>query len=117
MTLSPVYMNFSKMNTNHKSFQCNQQIGTNNCTARYRTLSGGIGESPSPTHSSDYVDDEDLTTTTAVHNGMPNSATNSTIATSVTSGNNIKPKRNNTHKSGSISHLKATVHYVSTIFY
>ncbi|XP_052852258.1 uncharacterized protein LOC128262157 isoform X6 [Drosophila gunungcola] len=33
-------------------------IGTNNCTARYRTLSGGIGESPSlsPSPSSDYED-------------------------------------------------------------
>ncbi|XP_065354099.1 uncharacterized protein LOC135948654 [Calliphora vicina] len=33
-------------------------ISTNNCTARYRTLSGGIGESPSlsPSPSSDYED-------------------------------------------------------------
>ncbi|KAM7363825.1 shal K[+] channel interacting protein [Cochliomyia hominivorax] len=33
-------------------------IATNNCTARYRTLSGGIGESPSlsPSPSSDYED-------------------------------------------------------------
>ncbi|XP_030245222.1 uncharacterized protein LOC108658565 isoform X3 [Drosophila navojoa] len=33
-------------------------IGTNNCTARYRTLSGGVGESPSlsPSPSSDYED-------------------------------------------------------------
>lgn len=35
------------------------QIGTNNCTAHYRTLSGGIGESPSlsPSPSSDYEND------------------------------------------------------------
>lgn len=35
------------------------QIGTNNCTARYRTLSGGLGDespSPSPTPSSEYDD-------------------------------------------------------------
>lgn len=35
------------------------QIGTNNCTARYRTLSGGMGDespSPSPTPSSEYDD-------------------------------------------------------------
>ncbi|XP_055526200.1 uncharacterized protein LOC129718959 [Wyeomyia smithii] len=34
-------------------------IGTNNCTARYRTLSGGLGDespSPSPTPSSEYDD-------------------------------------------------------------
>ncbi|KAL9693907.1 hypothetical protein quinque_013192 [Culex quinquefasciatus] len=34
-------------------------IGTNNCTARYRTLSGGMGDespSPSPTPSSEYDD-------------------------------------------------------------
>lgn len=37
----------------------NDQIGTNNCTARYRTLSGGVGESPSlsPSPSSDYEND------------------------------------------------------------
>lgn len=34
------------------------QITTNNCTAHYRTLSGGVGESPSlsPSQSSDYED-------------------------------------------------------------
>lgn len=34
------------------------QISTNNCTARYRTLSGGMGNSPSlsPSPSSDYED-------------------------------------------------------------
>lgn len=111
-------------------FQLNffSQIGTNNCTARYRTLSGGIGGSPSPTHSSDYVDDDDeddeddLTTNTAVLNGLANSATNSTIATSVTSASNImKPKRNSLashlHKSSTISHQKATVHFVSNLIF
>ena len=103
------------------------QIGTNNCTARYRTLSGGIGGSPSPTHSSDYVNDDDdddddginaSINNQSIHNGMTNSSTNSTIATNAstatTNNNNNKPKRNNLssnlHKASAISHQKATVH-------
>ncbi|XP_039232362.1 uncharacterized protein LOC6537706 isoform X3 [Drosophila yakuba] len=45
-------------------------IGTNNCTARYRTLSGGIGESPSlsPSPSSDY---EDIGVTRGHHGCLP----------------------------------------------
>lgn len=71
------------------------QIGTNNCTARYRTLSGGIGESPSlsPSPSSDYDDDETIT-----KQHLPNISKN---------------KRNGTHK-GAIISQKVTVHHVST---
>lgn len=74
------------------------QIGTNNCTARYRTLSGGIGESPSlsPSPSSDYDDDDE--TITKQH--LP--------------PNLSKSKRNGTHK-GAIISQKVTVHHVSTI--
>lgn len=110
------------------------QVGTNNCTTRYRTLSGGIGNSPSPTHSSDYVDDDDddddLTTNTAVHNGLTNSSIVGSAANGASCGaagatsanimmtNNLKSKRNNLsshlHKASStISYQKATVHYVS----
>lgn len=72
------------------------QIGTNNCTARYRTLSGGIGgESLSPSPSSDYDDDE---TVTKQH--LPNIS---------------KSKRNGNHK-GAIISQKATVHHVSNIY-
>jgi hypothetical protein len=43
------------------------QVGRNNATAtRYRTLSGGIGESPSPDQSSDYVDEEDEMTVQSI---------------------------------------------------
>ncbi|CAD7084222.1 unnamed protein product [Hermetia illucens] len=63
-------------------------IGTNNCTARYRTLSGGIGESPSlsPSPSSDYEDD--ITATRGLG----------------------KTKKNGPHKGITISQ-KATVHH------
>lgn len=75
------------------------QIGTNNCTARYRTLSGGIGESPSlsPSPSSDYEND------LAASHGLPMS--------------NSKNKRNGAHinKGSSIITQKATVHHVSKI--
>lgn len=69
------------------------QIGTNNCTARYRTLSGGIGESPSlsPSPSSDYEDDETIT-----KQHLPNLS---------------KSKRNGNHKGAIISQK---VHHVST---
>lgn len=53
-----LYFNFSSKKKSN--FQClRSQIGTNNCTARYRTLSGGVGESPSlsPSPSSDYEND------------------------------------------------------------
>lgn len=72
------------------------QIGTNNCTARYRTLSGGIGESPSlsPSPSSDYDDDE-----TTKH--LPGLS---------------KSKRNGNHI-GAIISQKATVHHVSFILF
>ncbi|XP_031637595.1 SAM and SH3 domain-containing protein 3-like, partial [Contarinia nasturtii] len=72
--------------------QKNVQIGTNNCTARYRTLSGGIGESPSlsPSPSSDYDDDETIT-----KQHLPNLNKN---------------KRNGTHK-GAIISQKVTVHH------
>jgi len=113
------------------------QVGTNNCTTRYRTLSGGIGNSPSPTHSSDYVDDDDdeddLTTNTAVLNGLTNSSivgnstsngscgTAGSTSSNVMMTNNLKSKRNNLsshlHKTSStISYQKATVHYVSEAF-
>ncbi|XP_050329296.1 uncharacterized protein LOC126758899 isoform X1 [Bactrocera neohumeralis] len=68
-------------------------IGTNNCTARYRTLSGGIGESPSlsPSPSSDY---EDIAAT----RGLPPSLA-------------AKSKKNGVpHKANTISQ-KATVHH------
>lgn len=102
---------------------CLRQVGANNCVARYRTLSGGIGESPSPTHSSDYVDDDDddddLTTKTAVLNGLDNKSVEATTATNVTGGNlasNLKSKRSNHQaKASAISYQKATVHYVSRI--
>lgn len=77
------------------------QIGTNNCTARYRTLSGGgIGESPSlsPSPSSDYDDDEAATK-------QPHLPTLNC---------NSKNKRNGNHK-GAIISQKATVHHVSTL--
>ncbi|XP_041675138.1 uncharacterized protein LOC108115595 isoform X6 [Drosophila eugracilis] len=63
-------------------------IGTNNCTARYRTLSGGIGESPSlsPSPSSDYEDigvtrghgclPPSLLAAKAKKNGMPHGKAN-----------------------------------------
>ncbi|XP_055678170.1 uncharacterized protein LOC129786931 isoform X4 [Lutzomyia longipalpis] len=68
-------------------------IGTNNCTARYRTLSGGIGESPSPSPSpsSDYEDD-----LAGPHHGLP--------------GGMAKGKRSAAHKGSTISQ-KATVHH------
>ena len=91
------------------TFSLPRQVGTNNCTTRYRTLSGGIGNSPSPTHSSDYVDDDDdeddLTTNTAVLNGLTNSSivgnstsngscgTAGSTSTNVMMTNNLKSKR------------------------
>lgn len=73
-------------------FRSATQIGTNNCTARYRTLSGGIGESPSlsPSPSSDYEDDN-------ATKHLPNL---------------VKNKRNGPHM-GAIISQKATVHHVS----
>jgi len=103
---------------------CVYQIGTNNC-ARYRTLSGGIGaESPTPTHSSDYVDDEegdndDMTENTAVLNGITNSSADcGSVAASANMTKHLKPKQNNhsSHlsKASTISYQKASVHYVRT---
>lgn len=74
------------------------QIGTNNCTARYRTLSGGIGESPSlsPSPSSDY---EDIG---ATRHGLPPSLV-------------AKAKKNGLpHKANTICQ-KAMVHHVSQL--
>lgn len=99
------------------------QVGDSSCAVRYRTLSGGIGRSPSPTHSSDYVDDEeddiddDITTNTAILNGI----TNATIdSPNVSSTNNLKSKRNNHSsslaKASTISYQKASVHNVGEIF-
>ncbi|TDG52256.1 hypothetical protein AWZ03_001086 [Drosophila navojoa] len=71
-------------------------IGTNNCTARYRTLSGGVGESPSlsPSPSSDY---EDIG---ATRHGLPPSFA-------------AKAKKNGLpHKANTICQ-KAMVHHVS----
>lgn len=117
-----------------------RQVNTNNCASRYRTLSGGIGNSPSPTHSSDdYVDDDededDLTTNTAVLNGLTSSSANiignggqqvgvmlsgvGSTSTNTNVANNLKSKRGNSshlHKTSSaISYQKATVHYVSKL--
>lgn len=82
------------------------QIGMNNCTARYRSFNvgGRGGESPSPTQSSDYEDDNNLTAASQ-HNGLP---INSNL-------NNMKMKRNNLSgmRQGSTISQKATVHYVS----
>lgn len=99
------------------------QIGTNNCTARYRTLSGGIGESPSPTPSSDY--DDNLTATAGHNNGTSSgsakTAANNTIVGGATNLNNLttsKTKRNNlatAHNKGLQISQKATVHYVSIV--
>lgn len=102
-----------------------RQIGTNNCAARYRTLSGGIGaESPTPTHSSDYVDDEegdndDMTENTAVLNGITNSSADcGSGAASANMTKHLKPKQNShsSHlsKASTISYQKASVHYVRT---
>lgn len=86
------------------------QIGTNNCVARYRTLGGGIGGSPTPTHSSDYVDDEEeeLTDNTSVLNGVGNFAIDSSVASAATK--HLKGKQNN---SSVVSYQKANVHHVS----
>jgi hypothetical protein len=97
-------------------------VGASICAVRYRTLSGGIGRTPSPTHSSDYVDDDeddfddDITTNTAILNGI----TNATIDSSnVTSTNILKPKRSNHSsslaKASTISYQKASVHNVRLI--
>lgn len=117
------------------------QIGANNCTARYRTLSGGIGESPSPTPSSDYDDNLASAATATVgttthgnggvlpvvaselggicssNNGVK-SAVNALGLTNASTLNSLtgKMKRNNlpahNNKGLQISQ-KATVHYVS----
>lgn len=82
------------------------QIGTNNCTARYRTLSGGgIGESPSlsPSPSSDYDDDE-------VASGKQQQQQQHLPTLNCSSKN----KWNGNHK-GAIISQKATVHHVSTL--
>lgn len=101
------------------------QIGTSNCVARYRTLSGGIGGSPTPTHSSDYVDDEeddndDMTDKTAVLNGASSSpAECSNAAAGGSIAKHLKAKQNNhvshSSKASTISYQKASVHYVSEI--
>lgn len=81
------------------------QIGTNNCTARYRTLSGGgIGESPSlsPSPSSDYDDDEAASGKQQQQQHLP------------TLNCSSKNKWNGNHK-GAIISQKATVHHVSTL--
>jgi hypothetical protein len=98
-------------------------VGANNCAVRYRTLSGGIGRTPSPTHSSDYVDDEEddiddeITMKTAILNGI----TNATIdSPNVPSTSNFKPKRSSHSsslaKASTISYQKASVHNVRLIF-
>lgn len=103
----------------HPQSPLQNQVGDNSCAVRYRTLSGGIGRSPSPTHSSDYVDDEeddiddDITTNTAILNGI----TNATIdSPNVSSTNNLKSKRSNHSsslaKASTISYQKASVHNV-----
>lgn len=104
-------------------FSLSWQIGTNNCVARYRTLSGGIGGSPTPTHSSDYVDDEDddndeMTDNTAVLNGIASSSadcTNASTSTNVTKHLKAKQSNHSSHssKASTISYQKASVHYVS----
>lgn len=75
------------------------QISTNNCTARYRTLSGGLGNSPSlsPSPSSDYED---------IGIGAPRALPPSLAA---------KVKKNGAiaTKSNTISQ-KATIHHVSS---
>ena len=98
------------------------QIETNNCVAHYRTLSGGIGTSHTPTHSnSDYVDDDDdddMTENTAVLNGITNTSADSANASA--SGNitkHMKLKQNNhSSKASTISYQKASVHYVKNLF-
>lgn len=93
--------------------------------ARYRTLSGGIGGSPTPTHSSDYVDDDeddndDMTDKTAVLNGASSSpAECSTALAGSGVAKHLKAKQNNhvshSSKASTISYQKASVHYVSEI--
>lgn len=82
----------------HSSFDFSFQISTNNCTARYRTLSGGLGNSPSlsPSPSSDYED---------IGIGAPRALPPSLAA---------KVKKNGAiaTKSNTISQ-KATIHHVS----
>lgn len=104
-----------------------KQIGANNCVARYRSLSGGVG-SPTPTHSSDYVDDDDededdnddTTDKTAVLNGTSSSPECSNAMTSGNVTKHTKVKQNNNHashssKASNINFQKASasVHYVS----
>lgn len=75
------------------------QVGTNNCSNRYRTLSGGIGESPSPTPSSDYEENVALATQ---HN-----------CGNVVSGNN-KSNMNSNNLSGSSGGSSSTTAAVKT---
>lgn len=111
-------------------------MGTNNCNSRYRTLSGGIGESPSPTPSSDYEEN----VAAATHNcgnaasGSNKSNMNSNNLSGSSGGGGggggggaAKTKRSNTisaHNSNSSNSSssksqqisqKATVHYVSRV--
>lgn len=92
------------------------QIGTNNCVAHYRTLGGGIGGSPTLTHSSDYVDDDDdeLTDNTSVLNGVDNSSADCSTAIVATAVKQLKGKQNNVvhlTKSSVVSYQKASIHY------
>lgn len=103
----------------------NKQIGTNNCTARYRTLSGGgIGESPSlsPSPSSDYEDEDTAAAVMAAATSSMTTTTSSSannkqqphLSTLNSLNCNSKNKRNGNHK-GAIISQKATVHHVSTL--
>lgn len=80
-------------------------------------MSADIGRSPSPTHSSDYVEDEEedvdneITSNTAVMNGKINSNADPALT-----ANNLKLKRNshstNIAKASTVSYQKASVHNV-----
>lgn len=86
-----------------------------NCVVRYRTLSGGIGESPSSTHMSDYANEDefDLTNCPSMLNGMNTPTTCKTNASHI-----MKPKQNNhlphLTKTSTMSYQKATVHNVGS---
>lgn len=88
---------------------------------RYRTLSGGIGRSPSPTNS-DYLDDDDddvddeLTANTAILNGKPKPSIDLSNASTCTNNSvSSKTSRPMSHltKASKISYQqKASVHNV-----
>lgn len=89
---------------------------------RYRTLSGGIGRSPSPTNS-DYLDDDDddvddeLTANTAILNGKPKTTTidqsSNASCTNNTTSKASRPMSHLTKASKLISYQqKASVHNV-----